>query len=87
MDSKSIIDKKIKNKVLTYNEIKYIVESFICGKVSERNMTLFIKAIYNNGLSFNETLCLTDVMIRSGVIVDLSFINGVTVDKHSTGGV
>ena len=71
MNSRSIIEKKIKNKVLSYNEIKYMVESFICGKINEKTMTLFIKSIYNSGLSFNETLCLTDVMIRSGNIEDL----------------
>lgn len=87
MNSKFIIGKKVRNKTLTYKEIKYIVESYINGKLSEKTMTLFIKAIYNSGLSFNETLFLTDVMLKSGKIEDLSSINKVIVDKHSTGGV
>lgn len=87
MNSKNIIEKKIKNKLLTYNEIKYMVDSYINGSISEKTMTLFIRAIYNSGLSFNETLFLTDVMIKSGKVEDLSFVNKVTVDKHSTGGV
>ncbi len=87
MNSKTIIEKKIKNKSLTYNEIKYMVDSYVNDNISEKTMTLFIKAIYNSGLSFNETLFLTDVMIKSGKIEDLSFVDKVTVDKHSTGGV
>ncbi len=87
MNSKLIIEKKVKNKVLTYNEIKYMVNSYIDNSISEKTMILFIKAIYNSGLTFNETLFLTDIMIKSGKVEDLSFVNKVTVDKHSTGGV
>lgn len=87
MNSKSIIEKKIKNKPLDYEEIKYMVDSFVNGKIKADTMTLFIRAIYNNGLNFDETLNLTDVMIKSGKVEDLSEVNGVTVDKHSTGGV
>lgn len=87
MNSGLIIEKKIKNRLLTYNEIKYMVDAYINNSISEKTMTLFIKSIYNSGLSFNETLFLTDVMIKSGKVEDLSFVENVTVDKHSTGGV
>ncbi len=87
MNSKIIIEKKIKNKILAYNEIKYMIDSYINNNISDKTMTLFIKAIYNSGLSFNETLFLTDIMIKSGKVEDLSFVEKVTVDKHSTGGV
>ena len=87
MNSKSIIEKKIKNKPLDYEEIKYMVDSFVNDKIKADTMTLFIRAIYNNGLNFDETLNLTDVMIKSGKVEDLSEVNGITVDKHSTGGV
>ena len=87
MDSRSIIEKKIKNKSLSYEEIKYMVDNFVSNKIDDDTMTLFIKAIYNNGLNFNETLNLTDVMIKSGIVEDLSEVDGITVDKHSTGGV
>lgn len=87
MNSKSIIEKKIKNKPLDYEEMKYMVDSFVNGKIKADTMTLFIRAIYNNGLNFDETLNLTDVMIKSGKVEDLSEVNGITVDKHSTGGV
>jgi len=87
MNEKSIIEKKIKDKSLSYEEIKYMVDGFVDGKIKEDTMTLFIKAIYNNDLDFNETLNLTDAMIKSGKVEDLSEVEGVTVDKHSTGGV
>ena len=87
MNSRSIIEKKIKNKSLSYEEIKFMVDNFISNKIGDDTMTLFIRAIYNNGLSFDETLNLTDVMIKSGKVEDLSKVEGITVDKHSTGGV
>ncbi len=87
MNSKTIIDKKVKNKSLTYDEIEYMVMNFLNGKVHEKTMTLFIKAIYNSGLNYQETLYLTDIMIKSGKVEDLSEVKNVTVDKHSTGGV
>lgn len=87
MNSKAIIEKKIKNKSLSYDEIKFMVDNFVKGKIKEDTMTLFIRAVYNNGLNFNETLSLTDVMIKSGKVEDLSKVEGITVDKHSTGGV
>ena len=87
MNSRSIIEKKIKNKSLSYEEIKFMVDNFISNKIGDDTMTLFIRAIYNNGLNFDETLNLTDVMIKSGKVEDLSKVEGITVDKHSTGGV
>ena len=87
MDSKDIIEKKIKNRTLDYKEIKYMVDNYVKGKISEKTMTLFVRAIYNNSLNFDEALSLTDVMIKSGKVEDLSKVKNVTVDKHSTGGV
>ena len=87
MKYKDIIIKKEKGLILTYDEIEYMVNSYVNNKLSEKNMTEFLGAIYNKGLTFNETYYLTDVMIKSGSIIDLSGIEKETVDKHSTGGV
>lgn len=87
MDYKIIINKKENKKSLSYNEIKYMVDSFVSGVLSDKEMTPFIKSIYENGLSFDETLYLTDVMIKSGEVIDLKGVKKVTVDKHSTGGI
>ena len=82
-----IIEKKQQKKELSYIEIEYMVNSYIKGKINDKTMSDFIWGIYYNGASINETYYLTDVMIKSGEVIDLSSLNKPIVDKHSTGGV
>lgn len=82
-----IIKKKQNKEQLTYNEIEYMVNSYVKGRINDNTMGDFIWSIYYMGLSMDETYYLTDVMIRSGEVIDLSSINKPIVDKHSTGGV
>ncbi len=79
--------KKEEKKQLTYEEIEYVVNSFVKKEISDKEMSRFLMAVYNNGLSYKETYFLTDVMIKSGKIIDLSEIHKPIVDKHSTGGI
>lgn len=81
------IIKKMKERKLSYNEIEYIVKGYIKNLITDEEMTLFLKNIYNNGLSIEETIYLTDIMIKSGKQIDLSKVKAKTIDKHSTGGV
>lgn len=81
-----IINKTGKEK-LTYNEIEYMVMGYVKGKINDKDMSKFILNIYNNGISEEETYYLTDVMIKSGKVNDMSFLDKKIVDKHSTGGV
>ena len=87
MKAIDIIEKKQKNEVLEYDEIKYMVNSYVKGKISDKTMSDFLWLIYNNGFTLNETIALTDVMIASGEVIDLSSLGLPVVDKHSTGGV
>ena len=82
-----IIDKKNNKEELTYKEIEYMVNSYIKGKINDKTMSDFLFSIYNNDLSMEETYYLTDIMIKSGEIIDLSSIDKPVCDKHSTGGV
>ena len=82
-----IIDKKRLKKNLSKEEIDYAVTNFINGNVLDYQMSSLLMAISINGMSFEETLNLTDAMLRSGDVLDLSKIEGTIVDKHSTGGV
>lgn len=86
----NIIDiiNKTKNHIeLSENEIKWLVDSYTNDEISDYQMSAWLMAVRLNGLTDNETLYLTLAMRDSGDILDLSKINGITVDKHSTGGV
>ena len=82
-----IIDKKNNKEELTYKEIEYMFNSYIKGKINDKTMSDFLFSIYYNNLSIEETYYLTDIMIKSGEIIDLSSIDKPVCDKHSTGGV
>ncbi len=87
MKAIDVIEKKQKNEILEYEDIKYMVNSYVKGKISDKTMSDFLWLIYNNGLTIDETIALTDVMIKSGEEIDLSSLGLPVVDKHSTGGV
>jgi len=87
MKAIEITEKKQNKEKLEYKEIEYMVNSYVKGKINDKTMSDFIWSIYNNGLSIEETYYLTDVMIKSGEVIDLSSIKKPIVDKHSTGGV
>ena len=82
-----IIEKKRNNKVLTKEEINYFVNGYVNKEIPDYQMSALLMAIYFNGMNDKELAYLTDSMANSGDLVDLTRINGITVDKHSTGGV
>ena len=87
MNILDIVNKKENKEELTYEEIKYAVDNYVSGNINDDDMTLRLKSIMKNDMTKEETYNLTKVMIESGDIIDLSRINGIKVDKHSTGGV
>lgn len=82
-----IIDKKRNNFALTKDEINYVVSGYLNDEIKDYQMSSLLMAICINGLDSEETCNLTEAMLNSGTIIDLSNIPGVKVDKHSTGGV
>ena len=82
-----IIQKKKENKALTKEEIRYFVDMFTQGKIENCKASALMMAIWFNGMNDYELNELTFAMAQSGDTVDLSGIDGFTVDKHSTGGV
>ena len=86
MNILDIIAKKRDNKELTKEEIKYFVEGYTKGEVTDYQASALVMAIYINGMNDQEITDLTLAMAHSGEVLDLSDLGDV-VDKHSTGGV
>lgn len=82
-----LIEEKKAGKALTKEEISWWIKSYVKGKIPDYQVSALLMAIVFRGMNEEETLNLTLEMMHSGDILDLSSINGVTVDKHSTGGV
>ncbi|MDE7365271.1 MAG: thymidine phosphorylase [Ruminococcus sp.] len=87
MNPVDIINKTKKSIPLSESEIQYLVNGYISGEISDYQMSSWLMAVCLNGLTDEETIALTFAMRDSGNVLDLSSINKVTVDKHSTGGV
>lgn len=82
-----IIVKKREGEKLSADEIKFFVNGFTKGEIPDYQMSALMMAILLKGMDREETLELTMAMRDSGEVLDLSAINGVKADKHSTGGV
>ncbi|KSU89561.1 thymidine phosphorylase [Priestia veravalensis] len=82
-----LIEKKRDRKELTREEIQFIVKGFTDGDIPDYQMSALSMAIFFNGMTEQERADLTMSMVDSGDVIDLSAIEGIKVDKHSTGGV
>ena len=87
MNIVEIIERKKDGYTLTKEELEFSFNGFLNGTVTDYQMSSLLMAICIRGMNDNETFDLTDIFINSGDVLDLSCIDGVTVDKHSTGGV
>lgn len=82
-----IINNKKEGKVLTKEEICFFVEGYVNNEIPDYQAAALLMAICFNDLNIDEIFYLTEAMINSGDIIDLSNVDGITIDKHSTGGV
>ena len=82
-----LIEKKREGKELTTEEIKFIVEGYTEGTIPDYQVSALTMAIFFKDMSDRERADLTMAMVESGDQIDLSAIEGMKVDKHSTGGV
>jgi pyrimidine-nucleoside phosphorylase len=87
MNPVEIIVKKRNGQKLSEDEIKFFINGFLEGKIPDYQMSAFLMAVYFNGMNSEETVALTRIMLYSGEVLDLSHLEGMKVDKHSTGGV
>jgi len=87
MRALDIIIKKRNGFGLTRDEISFFIRDYLKGEIQDYQMSALLMAIYFKGMSAKETSYLTEEMMNSGEVFDLSEIPGIKVDKHSTGGV
>lgn len=82
-----LIEKKKRGEHFSKTEIKFWIDGYVTGDIPDYQVSALLMAIYFNGMSKQEVTDLTMTMVASGVQIDLSSIEGIKVDKHSTGGV
>ena len=82
-----VIEKKRDGRELSADEITSFIEGYTRGDIPDYQMAALAMAIYLRGMTPDETIVLTEAMMRSGLVLDLSAIPRPKVDKHSTGGI
>src|SRR6202790_2972178 len=87
MRTVDLIHRKRDGEELSPEEIATLVDGYNRNEIPDYQMSAFLMAVFFSGMSDREVSALTECIIRSGEIVDLSSIPGIKVDKHSTGGV
>ena len=87
MIPQELIKKKRDGGELSSEEINYFIQGYSQGKLPDYQMAAMAMAIYFRGMSFAETEHLTREMMQSGVVLDHSYLPGMKLDKHSTGGI
>ncbi|KHD85820.1 pyrimidine-nucleoside phosphorylase [Heyndrickxia ginsengihumi] len=82
-----LIEKKRDGKALTTEEIQFVIDGYTKGAIPDYQMSAFAMAVFFQDMNEQERADLTMAMVQSGDTIDLSAIEGIKVDKHSTGGV
>jgi pyrimidine-nucleoside phosphorylase len=87
MRTVDLIHRKRDGEELSAEEISFVIDGYTRGDIPDYQMSAFLMSVFFSGMSDREVSSLTESMLQSGEVVDLSGIPGVKVDKHSTGGV
>jgi len=87
MNTVELLIKKRNGKILSKEEIIFLINSYTKGKIPDYQFSALLMAILLKGMTKAETSYLTEAMLHSGKIIDLSSIKGPKIDKHSTGGI
>jgi pyrimidine-nucleoside phosphorylase len=87
MNTVELIIKKRNGNSFTKEEIIFLIDSFTKGKIPDYQFSSLLMAIFLKGMNSKETSYLTEAMLHSGKVINLSAIKGSKIDKHSTGGV
>ena len=87
MNTSDLIIKKRNGGELSEAEYSYLIKNYVAGLIPDYQMSAFLMAVYFRSMTERETLFLTNEMIKSGDTLNLSAVEGIKADKHSTGGV
>ena len=87
MNALEVISRKRDGGEHSSDEIDWLLGAYLLGDVPDYQMAAWLMAVCIRGMTRIETLALTQAMVRSGEVLDLGAIEGIKVDKHSTGGV
>ncbi len=87
MRTVDLIARKRDGEELNAEEIEHLIQGYTSGEIPDYQMSAFLMATYFTGMEDREVSSLTESMMRSGSLIDLSSVPGMKVDKHSTGGV
>ncbi len=87
MRAVDLIQKKRDGEVLEADEVDFLIRGYARGEVPDYQAAAFAMAVFFRGMTREEIVALTGSMMRTGEVLDLSFLPGPKVDKHSTGGV
>ncbi len=87
MNPLEVIGRKRDGHEHSPEEIQFVLSGYVRGEIADYQMAAWLMAVCIRGMTAAETLALTEAMVASGEILDLSAIPGIKVDKHSTGGV
>ncbi len=87
MRTVDLIHRKRDGEELAPEELQYLIEGYTRGDIPDYQMSAFLMATFFSGMTDREVSAMTESMMHSGSIVDLTSIPGIKVDKHSTGGV
>ena len=87
MNTVELIRKKRDGDALSKDEIKFLISAYTKNKIPDYQFSSLLMAIYLKGMNVEETSYLTEAMLYSGKVINLNFLKGEKIDKHSTGGV
>src|SRR5919199_2342049 len=87
MRTVDLIHRKRDGEELSPEELRFLVDGYTRGEIPDYQISAFLMAVFYSSMSDREVSAMTETMMNSGSVVDLSSIPGVKVDKHSTGGV
>ena len=87
MNPNQLVQRKISGEAIPQTEMASFINAYVDEKIHDDEMTPFLKAVHAHGMTDEETIILTDIMLNSGDRLAFSNMDAYVADKHSTGGV